>query len=348
MQLYGEGGESDSRGIFFKNKAGSGERGDYRRTSRRSQNSWQLSAFFATKHKTQRGIVMTEQNWEVFVARLLGVGVNAVQGLVRILVIVIIAYIASQLLRAALQRLESFFIYTAARHSDSAATSQRIRTVSSVLWTLSAGLLWFVVILVALSQIGVNIGPILAGAGVVGLAVGFGAQHLVRDLVSGCFLLIENQIRVGDIAIINGVTGAVEAVTFRTVILRDGAGVTHVFPNGSINTLANATMDWSAAVVDVVLPYRIDTDRAAEAMRRVGAEMKAEKDFAAVILEPVEVFGIEAFTDTTVTLRARFKTIPAQQYAVGREFRRRVKYAIQADRLLDRHPAAPAAAPVGA
>ncbi len=286
---------------------------------------------------------MTEQTWEAFVARLMGVGVNAAQGLLRIAVIVVIAYIVSKLLRAGLVRLESFFIGAATRHSDAGpAAAQRIRTVSSVLWTLSAGLLWFIVILMGLAQIGVNIGPILAGAGVVGLAVGFGAQHLVRDLVSGCFLLIENQIRVGDIAIINGTTGAVEAVTFRTVILRDNSGVTHVFPNGSINTLANASMGWSASIVDVTLPYRVDTDRVTAAMRRVGAEMKAEKDFAAVILEPIEVFGVEAFSDTTVTLRARFKTLPAQQHAVGREFRRRLKYAVQADGLLDRKPAVPA------
>ena len=292
---------------------------------------------------------MTEHNWELFVARILGVGVSAMQGFVRIAVIVVVAYIASKLLRAALNRLEGFFIHAASRQADAAPpTVQRIRTVSSVLWTLSAGLLWFLVILMALSQIGVNIGPILAGAGVVGLAVGFGAQHLVRDLVSGCFLLIENQIRVGDIAIINGVTGVVEAVTFRTVILRDNAGVIHVFPNGSINTLANASMDWSASVVDIVLPYRVDTDKVIEAMRRVGAEMKAEKEFASVILEPIEVFGIEASTDTTVTLRARFKTVPAQQYIVGREFRRRVKYAVQAGGLLDTHPAAAASAPARA
>lgn len=289
---------------------------------------------------------MTEQTWEAFVARLLGIGVNAVQGAVRIALIIAIAYIVIKLLRAALTRLEDFSIRAAAHHADTGpATTQRIKTVSSVIWTLSVGLLWFVVALVALSQIGVNIGPILAGAGVVGLAVGFGAQHLVRDLVSGCFLLIENQIRVGDIAIINGTTGLVEAVTFRIVVLRDGAGVVHVFPNGSINTLANATMDWSATVVDVVLPYRVDTDRVVEAMRRVGAEMKAEKEFAAVILEPIEVFGIEAFSDTTVTLRARFKTQPAQQSFVGREFRRRVKYAVQAAGLLDHLTPVPAAAP---
>jgi small conductance mechanosensitive channel len=291
---------------------------------------------------------MTEYASEAFIARILGIGVNAVQGLIRIALIIALAYIVTQLLRAGLNRLETFLIQATARSQETAlATSKRIKTLSSVIWTLSIGLLWFIVALVVLSQIGVNIGPILAGAGVVGLAVGFGAQHLVRDLVSGCFLLIENQIRVGDIAIINNTTGIIEAITFRTVILRDQAGVVHVFPNGTINTLANATMDWSAAVIDVTLPFRVDTDRVIEIMRRIGAEMKAEKEFAGVILEPLEVFGIENFTETTVAIKARFKTQPAEQYFVSREFRRRLKYALHAAGLLDNPPApaAPSAKP---
>ncbi|HKY09767.1 MAG TPA: mechanosensitive ion channel family protein [Candidatus Binatia bacterium] len=289
---------------------------------------------------------MTADTWETFVARLLGIGVNAVQGLIRIAIIIVIAYVLAQVLRSALNRLEAFLISATARREDTAqATAKRIKTLSSVIWTLSAGLLWFVVALIALSQLGVNIGPILAGAGVLGLAVGFGAQHLVRDLVSGFFLLIENQIRVGDIAIVNNTTGIVEGVTFRTVILRDQAGVVHVFPNGTITTLANATMDWSAAVVDIPLPVRIDSDKVMEIMRHVGAEMKKEKEFASVILEPLEVFGIESLTDTVVTIRARFKTLPAEQYTVAREFRRRVKYAVQAAGLLDQNTSKAAALP---
>ena len=288
---------------------------------------------------------MTADTWETFTARLLGIGLGAAQGLIRIALVIVIAYAITKLLRAGLNRLENFLIQATSRSEDTAlATGKRIKTLSSVMWTLSCGLLWFVAALIILSQIGVNIGPILAGAGVVGLAVGFGAQHLVRDLVSGCFLLIENQIRVGDVATINNVTGMVEAVTFRTVILRDQAGVVHVFPNGTINTLANATLDWSAAVIDVTLPFRVDTDRVTEIMRRVGAEMKAEKEFASVILEPLEVFGIENFTETIATVRARFKTQPAQQYRVGREFRRRLKYALHKAGLLDNLAAAPATA----
>ena len=178
--------------------------------------------------------------WESFVTRIMAVTVNALQGIIRIAVIVAAAYVTVKLLRAALSKFEALLIRTTGYgETYPGAAAKRIKTLSSVLWTISSGLLWFVVVLITLSQIGVNIGPILAGAGVVGLAVGFGAQHLVRDLVSGFFLLLENQIRVGDMAIVNGTGGVVESVTFRTVALRDQAGLVHVFPNGSITTLAD-------------------------------------------------------------------------------------------------------------
>jgi moderate conductance mechanosensitive channel len=275
---------------------------------------------------------MSSTAWESFVTRIMAVGVNALQGIVRIAVIVAIAYLFIGLLRSALSRLEAFLISSASLvESDPGAAAKRIRTLSGVLWTVSSGLLWFVVVLIALSQIGVNIGPILAGAGVVGLAVGFGAQYLVRDLVSGFFLLLENQIRVGDIAIVNGTGGVVESVTFRTVVLRDQAGVIHVFPNGAINTLANATMDWSAYVIDLAVSYKEDTDRVVAVMRQVAGEMRKEAEYGRAMIEPIEVFGVDNFTDTTVTIKARFKTQPAQQYTVGREFRRRLKKAFDSE-----------------
>jgi moderate conductance mechanosensitive channel len=304
---------------------------------------WHLDGFFATKSAATHDeeAIMTAHAWESFIARLLDIGVDAIEGLIRIALIITVAYIVTKLLRAALNRLEQFLIRAAVRRDTATTgTAKRIKTLANVLWTISCGLLWFLVALVSLSQIGVNIGPILAGAGVVGLAVGFGAQHLVRDLVSGFFILLENQIRVGDIAIINGNAGSVEGITFRTVVLRDQAGVVHVFPNGLINTLANATLDWSAYVLDVTLPYWVDTDRVMEIMRRVGTEMKAEKEFASVMLEPIEVFGVDNFTDTTVTIKARFKTVPAQQHLVGREFRRRFKYALPAHGIVISSPPA--------
>jgi len=273
---------------------------------------------------------MTGYAWESFTRRLLDVGVNAAQGLIRIALLIVLAYVLMKLLRAGLDRLEIFLIHATEKTKPiPGATAKRIKTLTGVLWTIGCGLLWFVVVLVIFSQIGLNIGPILAGAGVAGLAVGFGAQHLVRDLVSGFFLLLENQIRVGDIAVVNGTGGMVEAITFRTVVLRDQAGLVHVFPNGSINTLANATKDWSASVIDVTLSYRTDTDRVMEIMRQVGEAMKQDPEYGSVMLEPIEIFGVENFTDTTVTIKARLKTQPSMQYRVGREFRRRLKYALQ-------------------
>jgi len=268
---------------------------------------------------------MPANAWESFIARLLGIGINAAQGLIRIALIVAAAYFAVKLMRVALNRLEFLLIRATERTSVSpGAAAKRIRTLTSVLWTIGSGFLWFTVVLMALGQFGVNIGPILAGAGVVGLAVGFGAQHLVRDLVSGFFLLLENQIRVGDMAIINGTGGLVESISFRTVALRDASGVVYIFPNGSINTLANATMDWSAYVIDVAVSYKQDTDKAIDIMRRVADEMKAEEEYGLLMLEPIEIFGVDNFTDTAVIIKARFKTQPSQQHSVGREFRRRL------------------------
>ena len=273
---------------------------------------------------------MTGYAWESFITRLLDVGVNAAQGLIRITLLIVLAYVLTRLLRGGLNRLEMLLIRaTEKTETIPGAASKRIKTLTGVLWTIGCGLLWFVVVLVVFSQIGFNIGPILAGAGVAGLAVGFGAQHLVRDLVSGFFLLLENQIRVGDTAIVNGTGGLVEAITFRTVVLRDEAGLVHVFPNGSINTLANATKDWSASVVDVTLPYQVDPDRVMAVMRQVGDAMKQDPEYAPMMLEPVEVFGVDNFTNTTVTIKARLKTQPSMQHRIGREFRRRLKYALE-------------------
>lgn len=275
---------------------------------------------------------MSVNAWESFTARLLGIGINTGQGLIRIALIVAAAYIAVKLLRATLNRSEFMLIRATERTSGSpGAAAKRIKTLTSVLWTIGSGLLWFIVVLMALGQFGVNIGPILAGAGVVGLAVGFGAQHLVRDLVSGFFLLLENQIRVGDTAIINGTGGLVESITFRTVVLRDLSGIVHVFPNGSINTLANATMDWSAYVIDVAVSYKQDTDKVIDIMRRVADEMKAEEEYGLLMLEPIEIFGVDNFADAAVIIKARFKTQPSQQYSVGREFRRRLLKAFDAE-----------------
>jgi small conductance mechanosensitive channel len=268
---------------------------------------------------------------ETFLPKLIDIGLDSAKASLRIVLIIVAAYISLRLARLAFNRLETLLIRAiGVTERVPEAAAKRLRTLMSVLWTVVVGLVWFVVVLMTLGQIGVNVTPVLAGAGIVGLAIGFGAQNLVKDLVSGFFLILENQVRVGDVAIINGTGGLVEAISFRTIILRDEAAVVHVFPNGSINTLSNMTKDWSAYVISVNVAYREDPDRVAEVMRRTAEEMIAEPKFQAAMLEPIEIFGVDGFTETAVTIKARLKTQPLQQFAIGREYRRRLKKAFDA------------------
>jgi small conductance mechanosensitive channel len=197
--------------------------------------------------------------------------------------------------------------------------------------TLALIVIWTVVVIIALGQLGLDVTPILAGAGIAGLAVGFGAQNLVRDVISGFFVVLENQVRVGDVAVVNGTGGLVEAITFRTIVLRDLAGVVHVFPHGTVNTMANMTKGWSAYVLDVGVAYKEDTDRVAAVMERVATELRADPRYTASILEPIEIFGVDSFGESDVTIKARLKTRPLQQWPVGREYRRRLKKAFDAE-----------------
>jgi len=184
--------------------------------------------------------------------------------------------------------------------------------------------------LVVLRELGVEIGPILASAGVAGLAIGFGAQNLVRDVISGFFLILENQVRVGDVAVVNGTGGLVERVNFRTIVLRDLSGTVHVFPNGTITTLANLTREWSAYVFDIGVAYKEDVDRVMEIMREVGRELRADESFGHNMVADVEVFGVDAFADSAVVIKGRLRTKPIKQWDVGREYRRRLKHAFDA------------------
>jgi small conductance mechanosensitive channel len=212
-------------------------------------------------------------------------------------------------------------------------TRARVATLTSVLRTLALVGLWSIVVVICLSQLGFDVRPILAGAGIVGLAVGFGAQYLVRDVIAGFFLVLEDQVRVGDVAVVNGTGGLVETVTFRTIVLRDLAGTVHIFPNGSVTTLANMTKDWSGYVVDVEVGYREDLDRIVALMRRVAEELRQDPAHGPSIIEPIEIFGVDAFKDASVVIKARLKTRPIQQWTVGREYRRRLLLAFAAENI---------------
>jgi small-conductance mechanosensitive channel len=176
-----------------------------------------------------------------------------------------------------------------------------------------------------LSELGFDIKPILAGAGIIGLAVGFGAQNLVRDIISGLFFIFENRIRVGDVAIINGTGGLVEQVNLRTVVLRGLDGTVHVFPNGGINSLSNMTYLYSYYLFDVGVAYKEDTDRVVAVLKQLSEEMMGDEHYGPAILEPLEILGVDKFDDSAVIIKARMKTLPIKQWFVGREMNRRMK-----------------------
>ncbi|MDF7798566.1 mechanosensitive ion channel family protein [Pontiellaceae bacterium B1224] len=250
---------------------------------------------------------------------------------IRILVIIIAGLILSKVINSLIERLKKRLIDKSRQEGEPPSESgKRVETLTRLLWQSFSLTIWIMVMLSILKEVGAKIGPILAGAGVAGLAVGFGAQNLVRDIISGFFIILENQIRVGDVAIINGTGGLVEKIRFRTTILRDLGGVVHVFPNGSISTLSNMTNEWSAYIFDIGVAYKEDTDRVIEVMEKVGREMKEDDTFGRLMIEEPDIFGVDKFGDSAVVIKGRIKTKPIRQWEVGRQYLRRIKHAFDA------------------
>ncbi|MEX0829376.1 MAG: mechanosensitive ion channel family protein [Nitrospirales bacterium] len=257
-----------------------------------------------------------------------------VEASLRILLILAIAYLAVRAMKFGLRKLENVLLTWREREdNERIANEKRVKTLTGMLGAICLTLLWVVGIVMSLDQIGLDITPILAGAGIVGLAVGFGAQNLVRDVINGFFMILENQIRVGDVAIVNGTGGLVEAITFRTITLRDLSGTVHIFPNGMVTTLANMTKDWSAYVMEIGVAYKEDTDRVVTIMREVGEDLQQDPNVGRKMLEPIEIMGVDAFGESAVVIKARIKTLPIQQWAVGREYRRRLKKAFDRENI---------------
>jgi moderate conductance mechanosensitive channel len=220
--------------------------------------------------------------------------------------------------------------------------TKRAQTLGRLVHTVLAVLIGSIALLMVLRELGIDIVPMLTGAGIVGVAFGFGAQWLVRDVIAGFFLILENQVRVGDVAAINNVGGVVEAVNLRTIVLRDVEGTVHVFQNGAINTLGNRSKDYSYYVIDVSVLYNQDVDRVIEILRGVGSGIEQDPAYRPLILAPLEIMGVDAFLDSKVTIKIRIKTAPLKQWDVGRELRRRILRALEQNRI----PMTPAPVPV--
>jgi len=253
----------------------------------------------------------------------------SVSELPSILILIVVLIITLRVVKFAVKRLRKFLVARADRRDedDTNEAEKRVATLMGILHGITRVVIWTLFLMILLNKLGINIGPILAGAGILGLAVGFGAQELVRDVITGFFILLENQIRTGDVAIINGTGGLVEKIELRTVTLRDFSGVVHIFQNGKINTLSNMTKEWSAMVFDIGVAYKENTDTVMEVIRQVGNELQQDEEYGPRIIEPIEVFGVDKFGDSAVVIKARLKTRPIEQWNVGREFRRRLKHA---------------------
>lgn len=246
----------------------------------------------------------------------------------RVLLILAVGWIAVSAAKIALRRMERILVERGAAEGEVPTESaKRAHTLAKLVRQAVLIVVWLIIGLIVLRELGIEIGPILASAGIAGLAVGFGAQNLVRDVISGFFMIMENQVRVGDVAVVNGTGGLVEKINFRTIVLRDLSGVVHVFPNGTISTMANMTREWSAYVFEIGVAYKEDTDNVIEIMKRVGEEMRQDDYFGPLMVEHVEVFGVDGFGDSAVIIKGRLKTLPIKQWEVGREFRRRIKKA---------------------
>ena len=245
---------------------------------------------------------------------------------IRIVAILLAAYAAAKILNKSIPTIRVSIIERMKKQGRvDVEIEKRAATLSGIFRKTVVIGIWLLALVMALKESGFDIGPILAGAGVLGLAVGFGAQYLVRDLFAGLFILLENQIRVNDVAIINGTGGLVEQINLRTIVLRGQDGTVYVFPNGTITTLANMTNEYSYYVFNIGVAYKEDTDHVVDVLKQVADELMQEDRYKPLILAPLEVLGVDKFGDSAVVIQARFKTLPIQQWTVGREMNRRIK-----------------------
>jgi small conductance mechanosensitive channel len=240
---------------------------------------------------------------------------------IQLVIIIILAYAGLKVAKSVSTR----FVKALSRRQEDIEFQKRTETLGSVIRHILTVLILIVASMMALKELGIEIGPILAAAGIVGLAVGFGAQNLVQDVISGFFILLEDQIRVGDVVKVGETGGLVEKVNLRMTILRDLSGNVHYIRNGNIDIVTNMTKEYSRYVFEIGVAYREDVDHVIEVVRQIDEDLRGDPEFSADILEPIEILGLDQFADSAIIIKARYKTLPVQQWRVGREFNRRMK-----------------------
>jgi moderate conductance mechanosensitive channel len=239
----------------------------------------------------------------------------------KIVLVLIGAYILTKILRTISRKSAEIHI----RQLPSGVSIQQFRTVAGVVTSVGVFVIFFVAALEVLSLLGLNLGPMLASAGIAGLAIGFGAQTLVHDFINGFFILLENQYDIGDIVRIAGVKGTVERMSLRHTVLRDEDGTVHIVPNSSIQIVSNTTRDWSQLALRITVAYSEPSDKVVGLLKQVGEEVHHDERFAADIVSAIDVPGIDRVGNGEAEYLMLIKTRPNKQYAVSRELRRRIK-----------------------
>ncbi len=241
----------------------------------------------------------------------------------RILVIGVGSVLAIRLLRGVADRIPG--LMAAGEGLAITEREKRARTLASLLRTVGTTLVLIMAVMMVFREIGLDVTPLIAGAGVMGLAVGLGAQSLIKDVIAGFFILLEDQFHVGDVIQAAGVSGEVEQMTLRMTIVRDLQGTVHFIPNGEIRVASNLTKEWSRAVLEIGVSYEEDVDRVIAVLTDVGRSLARDETYGKFVLEPPQVLGVEALAESQVTIRLLAKTLPLKQWEVARELRRRIK-----------------------
>jgi small-conductance mechanosensitive channel len=243
----------------------------------------------------------------------------------RIILIILGAWILTRVTRLAGKKIIQY-----TEDDDPNTKSEREKRAETLVHIVRNGVKIFVYIVASfmvLKEVGVDIAPLLAGAGIAGLAIGFGAQTLVKDFLTGFFILLENQYRVGDVVQIGQHSGLVEKIKLRTTVLRDLAGTVHIIPNGEVQAVNNMTYEWSRVVLDIGVAYKEDVNKVISILQDVGKKMRQDEHFGQIMLEDPQILGVDDFGDSQVTIKMLAKTSPLKQWDVARELRKRIKYA---------------------
>ncbi|EEF59031.1 mechanosensitive ion channel family protein [Pedosphaera parvula] len=251
----------------------------------------------------------------------------------RVVLVLVIAWLLTRFTKWLLPRLRRSIVRILDRRREGVTLDleKRAKTLSSALRKAINMVVWTLAVVAALKEFNYHVEPLLAGLGIAGIAVGLGAQTLIKDWLGGFFLLLEDQIRIGDLVVINEITGVVEEIDLRTTVLRGENGAVHVISNGSITTLSNLTREYSYYVFETTVAHGADADRALAIIEGVGDEIYGDEKYHSLILSRIEMMGVDCLGDRGVILKARIKTLPSQQLLVGRELNRRVNIRLKAE-----------------